>query len=154
MPMKTRPEHIAILLVATALAAIGCTTAAPTATPIPTATATPTPTSTPTISMPATAPAEGRPPAPAGLRAQSNGTDELIVRWTMVRGISEVDVEYRIDSGGWQDGGSSLGGGRTDLEDLQCGAYDVRARAYGNGSVWPATWSGWTQPVPATVPCL
>ena len=82
------------------------------------------------------------PPPPANLRAGTPGEGSLSLLWDALTGASTYQVEvWEPDGRRWRSDSDTITGTTYTVAGLQCAtAYDVRVRAYGNGTTYAAAW--------------
>ena len=82
------------------------------------------------------------PPAPEGLSAEAAGADSVPLSWSAVPNASKYRVEYRAGMDGeWSTASDSVTETNYTVEGLNSNTtYEFRVSAYGDGTVYQATW--------------
>ena len=92
------------------------------------------------------------PPAPSNLRAGTPGEGSLSLLWDALTGASKYHVEvWEPEGRRWRSDSDTITGTTYTVAGLECvTAYDVRVRAYGNGTTYAAAWGAPSAPLTAT----
>ena len=92
------------------------------------------------------------PPAPSNLRAGTPGEGSLSLLWDALTGASKYHVEvWEPEGRRWRSDSATITGTTYTVAGLACvTAYDVRVRAYGNGTTYAAAWGAPSAALTAT----
>ena len=92
------------------------------------------------------------PPAPANLRTGTATEASLPVLWDALTGASTYQVEVWVPDGRrWRSDSATITGTTHTVSGLQCEtAYDLRVRAFGNGTTYGAVWGAPSAALTAT----
>ena len=92
------------------------------------------------------------PPPPANLRAGTPGEAGLSLLWDALTGASKYHVEvWDADGRRWRSDSDTITGTTHTVAGLECvTSYDVRVRAYGNGTTYAAAWGAPSAALSAT----
>ena len=92
------------------------------------------------------------PPPPTGLSAGPSGATSVALTWAAVPTATKYRVDYRVHgTETWTVAADTLTGTTTTVAGLTCGTtYEVRVRAFGDGTTHPAVWGAPSAALTAT----